>query len=767
MSVVVARLVADLAGTRVRARGRARRARRHARARLAARVQAVVGAVLVLSVTSSVAAYAADGAAPVGNPFLDAFLVKDSRGISISQYELSIGGDAGFNPVAGAIQGTAGFLLGMGWDIYRMCVAVSLWLFDFALQFKLLDVFRPLAAQIATVLATTIGKVGIVAGLTVVGFIFGVVAINKGRTALGIAEIFMVILFSWAVTSPLANPVTMIAGGGGTDGWLRNAADSGIALSSQITSGGQNTTTDPEALKAQTSGQLVDIFVRAPHQLINYGAVLDKDSKCVAVYDQVLKAGPYGTEPTARDKVGACNEGYKKAADSPQQGLLGLFTVGLSSPVLILLVVVLAVGLTLLTMLALFEASTFVVRLLKGIIPGASRTEAVEAIGVVLVVCITIVANLFAIGVFNAAMKALFSADTGWNALQIFMVLDLVLVVALIYLTSSFIKARKAGKKWGQRAGAGLSPSAQSANDPARVNPVGVAARAVTEHARAKYLATRGAETAVTAAGIGAGAREGVDQARQAQAHPAMRAAVGATKITGTAAKVALQSTIGAPVYVPRAVGVAKKATAARKAAMAAKLEHAKVSAYVKYDDTKKDAKAFGKEYAHNVGATARTVSRVSGAAKLAQVAVGMGAGPAAAGALAGAAYFAQTQPSKKTKQDTRQVRADTRPAPRNPVAPRVPATPVRQTQPTPRHGQSPDRQAATTAPSRPAGTSAGPATPTPSPNGGQHRQRPLHPSATSTRSQADIESSNKAFLNQLRERTATRPRPSRIGDPR
>jgi len=485
----------------------------------------------------------------------------------------------------------------------------------------------------------------------------------------------------------------------------------------------------------------------------------------VAVYDQVLKAGPYGTEPTARDKVGACNEGYKKAADSPQQGLLGLFTVGLSSPVLILLVVVLAVGLTLLTMLALFEASTFVVRLLKGIIPGASRTEAVEAIGVVLVVCITIVADLFAIGVFNAAMKALFSADTGWNALQIFMVLDLVLVVALIYLTSSFIKARKAGKKWGQRAGTGLSPSARSANDPARVNPVGVAARAVTEHARAKYLATRGAKTAVTAAGIGAGAREGVDQARQA--HTAMRAAAGATKITGTAAKVALQSTIGAPVYVPRAVGVAKKAAAARKAAMAAKLEHARVSAYFKYDDTKKDAKAFGKEYAHNVGATARTVSRVSGAAKLAQVAVGMGAGPAAAGALAGAAYFAQTQPAKKTNQDTRHVRADTRPAPRNPVAPRVLAVPVRQAQPTPRHGQSSDRQAATTAPSRPAGTSAGPATPAPSPNGGQHRQRPLHPSATRTRSQADIDRSNKAFLNQLRERNATRPRPSRIGDPR
>ena len=47
-------------------------------------------------------------------------------------------------------------------------------------------------------------------------------------------------------------------------------------------------TNDPDAIRENLSEQLADIFIRAPHQLVNYNAVID-GTKCEAAYDAGLQ----------------------------------------------------------------------------------------------------------------------------------------------------------------------------------------------------------------------------------------------------------------------------------------------------------------------------------------------------------------------------------------------------------------------------------------------------------------------------------------------
>ena len=86
-------------------------------------------------------------------------------------------------------------------------------------------------------------------------------------------------------------------------------------------------------------------------------------------------------------------------------------------------------------------------------------------------------------------------------------------------------------------------------------------------------------------------------------------------------------------------------------------------------------AGAFGREYVHNVGVAARTVSRVSGATHVAKMAISVGADPLTAGAIAGATLAAGSLKPRSTRPESSQIAphhrasATTTPAPQ-PTAP-------------------------------------------------------------------------------------------------
>lgn len=639
-------LAADLTHLNATARASLRRIHTRATSRRRARWLTLGLTLLLVTILGAGQAFAADGKA--SNPFLAPFAIKDTHGFTTAQYALNTGGTGfGFQSM---IDATASFFLTLGWDAYRMIVSIVLWLYDFALQFQMLDVLAGPADVIAVTLGDTIGRFHAVEIFLLLAFIACLGWFIKGNAGAGIIDFLISLTAVALLGSILANPVPRISG---PDGMIIQAKNLGVAISAQVISGGHQTSADPAVLQQQTSAKLVDQFIRTPHQLLNYGAVIDTDPACVNVYNDAIATGPYGDDSHPRDAMGDCNKAYKDAAENPMQGLLGLGLITFGGFWLLLLILALVIVLTLLVAVALWQGAKFALSLLKGILPGTARQAIFEALGVLLICYLSIIAAIAGVGGFTVVLDSVFG-NRGWNPLVTFVVVDLVIVVAFIALIRFWISTRKAGKKMGERLQKAITPSPSAVTTNNRPSPLRmISSMAAQQMATKRALARSPLAAAGAASTTGAATTAQPGSSSTAATRPSMAkmAAAGTWK----ASKLALASTVGAPVYVPRAAAAAKTAATAKKAAMAAKMAAARENATQHVHAKLDQAGAFGREYAHNVGTAARAVSRVSGATQVAKFAMSVGADPLTAGAIAGATYAAGSVKARTNRAEASQ----------------------------------------------------------------------------------------------------------------
>lgn len=582
---------------RIRQRPRSRR-----RARL------LLGAVVILALFAiAPVALAADGTTTTANPWLSPFAIKDSSGYSVDQYGLSLGGEEGFT--LKAIADAVGYILaGLLWDIYRLFVAIGLWLIDWSLRFQVIDIFAGVATKLAAALSSTIAQVGVVGAMMAAAAVYFILSVNRGQLARGLTAFLTSFVMAALVQHPGMSLVDPLSG---PQGALTQSRDLGMAMAVDITTAGQVTgQKNEDVLRQQTVAKIADVVMRTPHQLINYGAVVD--DKCVKTYDEVLKAGA-GLED-ARTKMAGCDEKYKAASETPLQAATGIFLIGPGGGIILVIGLILAIGLTLVVVLALVEAAGLIWQLLKAILPGDSRSHVFESLAIVGVCLVTIVATIFMLGLLVVTIDAVF-ADKSTNPIIGFVLLDITLLIAGGYLFMALFKARKRGQKIGRKIAENFSTPSGSSE---RVAPLQRAAQMATG-AAANAVATRGGVGAAVAkaAGAGAGAAAGV-QAGEAAAGSApgraemLRQRVGqGVRLSGQVAGVALKSTVGAPVYVPRAVGQAKNMAEARKEALKSKLAAAAARAGEKKDQVQ----GFTREYRENVVAGVEWTRKVSSSA--------------------------------------------------------------------------------------------------------------------------------------------------------
>lgn len=594
---------------------------------------AVLATVVTATLAGGAVAYAGDDQARAGNPFLDAFNVKDTHGISASQYDLNMdnGGKLNF-----ASQ-YAGAMLVMWWDLYRVGISILLWLFNWALGFKILDLLIPPAQAVAETLQRLVdlpGPFGPVAVMLTVAAVPIAYWIQSGKAAAGLVELFISLAAAALIGSTLANPINSIAG---ENGLIIQSRDIGVSLSTEIVTAGRATGADRGELEASSGAMLADVFIRTPHQLINYGAVVGDDPKCIKVYDQVIKGGPYdGDSDEPRTKMGECNKAYLAAAKKPITGFVSMFFLAIAAAFLSLVVAVFVVGLTGIAAEMVKSAATFCVQLLRAIIPGSSREGLGSAAAVFFVGAAMIVGVIAAVAVFTLFVAAVFSEASPYSPIVAFVILDLLLIMTVLYAISSLIRAKKAKKTMGEKWGRKLSPAPAAVNTGAKPAPMRAVAQQVgnyvsTKKALGDRLPSRSGQP---------GQNPGNPGTPTPTTASAKKASVAARVGKGTfkAGKLGLQATIGAPVAYPQAARAAKAAVAQSRARVQGRLDQAKVAGSHKVDGVK----AYGQEYVHNVAAAGRFAGKVSGATKVAGVAASMGAGPLAAGALAGAALAAQ-----------------------------------------------------------------------------------------------------------------------------
>lgn len=580
----------------------ARGAARHGRWWRRARLLMLVAAVYPVFVDAR-AAIAADPPKG-GSAWFTWVSIKDSRGFEPWQYGLSL--DTGGVTNMGA--GVGSIFLNWAWDLWRLVVLIAAWGLDYVLQFRALELFRPVAQTLGTVLSSVVGQIGIAGTLAGFSILLAGIWIAKGRAGAGFGEIAMIAIVLGLLSTWVSNPVGKLADP--NDGLIVQAQQIGSGLTSRMLTNptgpatgygeadGADSSQRPQPgpdpvvqARSVASQSLLDTFVRTPHQLLNYGKPLDDGGKCQTAYDKTIKSSPYPIgDDKPREAVGdACGHDTDWVAENPQNSIIGAMLMFPSGIFLMVFVVVLLVVTAGLTALALFEAAKLAIELLKGLLPGDSRAGIFVSVATMFAALAFLVVSVTAVGVLILTLKGVFASSGKTNPVVMYLLVDLVVFILLIWVATLLVKARKSGKKLGQRMAQSMAPKPVSlATGPSTAARVMNGARHTTAALQRRKMN----------ASLSGSSSTGVGGDDKAQRGRMMRAAV----VTGKVTKAGVAYTLGSPVAVPRATKAAKAAMQVRKEATRAKLAAAG-----------KATKDYATEYATNTKKAGSFVATATG----------------------------------------------------------------------------------------------------------------------------------------------------------
>jgi hypothetical protein len=338
------------------------------RLRRAVLILAATITVLLMAPVSAAASMVASSQTPGALAWIT---LTDSRGISIWNYEMSIDRGDGLIPNPGKMFWSS--LVDMLWSAYRAWVALAVWFLDWVMGLDWLTLAATPFITIGTAMEAVVTKIGVTNTFLLVTFVAAVVWIIRGRWATGIWEVTMSLVIGALAAGVLAHPVKMIAG---PDGWIATAQRSGQEVALELT-GGEG------GLSGTQTQALVDVFVRKPHELVNFGKILD-GGECEAAYTAAVRGGPYGGESDIRDAVGGCDEALGEYAENPSVSMVidGIF-LGIGAGVLVLVVASIGGSVLVAGMVLLWESARGIINLLIGLLPGAARGPLFTTVGTI------------------------------------------------------------------------------------------------------------------------------------------------------------------------------------------------------------------------------------------------------------------------------------------------------------------------------------------------------------------------------------------------
>lgn len=177
---------------------------------------------------------------------------------------------------------------------------------------------------------------------------------------------------------------------------------------------------------------LVDTFIRAPTELINFGIVLD-GGRCETVYTTAVKGGPYGSSADLRNKVGGCAPAAKAYADQPTASMaIGLVIFMPAAFIILAMTILLAGSVIAAGCYAMVAALRLIVSLVTGLLPGGARGGLFRAVADTVISLLIIMFTTVFLGVFLLVIQAMFAAGSGQSIPRTFAIVDVVLVVGIV-----------------------------------------------------------------------------------------------------------------------------------------------------------------------------------------------------------------------------------------------------------------------------------------------------------------------------------------------
>jgi len=554
----------------------------------------------------------------------------DTHGLSIGKYQLSV--DSG-GVTSGVKLITNGVLLSGLWEAYRWTVGAAVAMINLALQMEwvdwLVEAITPVANTLQNDVVAKLGLRGLALG--VMG-VWVAVLIAGGRIGKGLSQLLVSSAVAALAAGALANPVAVITG---PDGVLYASRDAGQAVATVIVSDGRSNTPNPALIQEETGGALVDTFVRLPHQMINYGKVLD-GSSCQGAYDDALAGGPYESDDdAARSALGGCDEKLKDYADDP--GWTGVASIALLAPAggaLALLAIVLVVIFFLATLMVIFFAVKLILDVILAIMPG-ERSGLWSSVAGLLGAVLTVAGLIAMLALYCVFLRGVLTTKTSTDMFVRFFIVD-AMVISFIVMTIVARKriserARKMAEKAASLSGGGKA-------QPAQMPRLSQARAAITQAASTRAAVGRVSGSSTGASQAAASGNPAQRVLHRVASNRVVRAGVTAASFAGGAAGLAAKATIGAPVYGPRAARVVKAAARTRAAAARASVQR-----------TSARGKAFAGEYRDGLVMAARPAVAVGKVAARPAAAAGKAAGRAAAPAVT-AASIRLSSPKQDTQ---------------------------------------------------------------------------------------------------------------------
>lgn len=375
--------------------------------------------------------------------------LTDSRGNSVSKYTTAMydGGLTNFG------QKTGRLLVDLLWFGVRSVGSIAIWSLDYTLDAGWASILLAPMTAIATTLDSIIDSIGLL-GLTIaLGALVGSVYIARGQHGRAIGELSGSAIMIGLATTVLSTPLILL-GIPGEPGVIEKAHNAGADFTAELAA------TDGDLDAASMSSAMVDTLIRVPHQLINYGTVIDGTS-CESVYDETL-----GTEG-AREALGDCNKDLQDYADSHAVESASFLIVGIQPVVMGFSLM--SAGVVLLYMVMVLWVGWSVIKLtwqiVIGVISNGVRFEMYKSLLGFFVALIMIALTPAFIVVWMRLVALIMGPDTLPVFLPVrFYILGLLLSIAPIILLGLMIKARKRrteAARWLSSLGGNSAPKQQ------------------------------------------------------------------------------------------------------------------------------------------------------------------------------------------------------------------------------------------------------------------------------------------------------------------
>lgn len=505
----------------------------------------------------------------------------DADGNSLSRYDLWADDD--WDPVAKVVL----FLANLGFVLARTLVGIGSWILDLALSFGLLDLLEgPVQALTSALQTQIIGPMQLRHLVLVIAGALIMISWLRGQHTRALKDLAVSALIGAVAAVFLSNPAHTLMGDTGVLSTARDFSHEVGAIALEAT--GQESTSASDTVSGPLRAGLVDQLVVKPHQLIQFGTILDQpgNPQCVDEYEQIVSSGPHwADEDIPYDLMQACSEQLADYAHDSSlfDRVMGAWALAIAVSFIVAVIIALSYGLIFVAFQLARDVIMLLFDLIRGQLPGAGRDALVNRVRSIMECALLVMLSIFALIGFLIVVSVIFNANDSLMGRLVF--LDL---------------AAFAMFKFRKRIGAAARTTAARITHKARVSST---AASTTPGKWSAAALTTGAALSGTGAALGAAASTAADVKAKFIAPKNPSADVASATPTRAAARagagVVVGSTLGAPVYGPRAA-LAAAERIRRQHATAKRLVHHRAQ----------QAKAFGAEYRANVAAVPRGIAR-------------------------------------------------------------------------------------------------------------------------------------------------------------